>query len=516
MIESTANLFKSFSEELDPEKLQQKFLMALLRLQNVERGSIWIKKDDSYVCVEAVGIKGENIKGVSIDAGQKSIVGWVIENGKMTISDPIEDERHHKDLEEKLTVKSSLILCFPLFLRDKKVYGAVQIIDTTQDKHRLNLDGEYLSHIQDLVNIGSVSLSNAIIYSKQLKETQSLKHALAEIRSETTIIGQNLFFQNCLDLVRSYANTDFPVLISGESGTGKELVSRRIHQMSARKDKPFFIQNCSAIPETLLESELFGYKKGAFSGAVKDKVGLFEAADSGTVFLDEIGDMAVNLQARILRVIQNKEIKPLGETRVKHIDIRIISATNRDIKQMVADNEFRQDLFYRLSVLPMILPSLRERLDDIPLLLNHFLKREAVKLDVPVKKINSDAMQCLISYHWPGNIRELENLVRYLLVVTNEEYIRPKDLPIHLRTERQSFPSSLNHSTDENRNAEPMNNTPPSAEINFGTRTWLDVERDYVYYLLSKYNWNVTWAAKDSGVNRSTFASRMKRLGIRR
>jgi transcriptional regulator with GAF, ATPase, and Fis domain len=516
MIESTSNLFKSFSDELDPEKLQRKFLSALLQLQNVERGSIWIKRDGGYLCVEAVGTKSESIKGVNISAQQKSIVGWVIENGKMTIADPVEDDRHYKEVEEKIDVKSSLILCFPLFLRDKEVYGAVQIIDTTQDKNQLNLEGKYLSHIQDLVNIGSVSLSNAILYSKQLEETQNLKDVLEEIRSESVMVGHNHVFENCLELVRSYANTDFPVLISGESGTGKELVSRRIHQLSPRKDKPFFIQNCSAIPETLLESELFGYKKGAFSGAEKDKVGLFEAADGGTVFLDEIGDMAVNLQARILRVIQNREVKPLGETKVKYVDIRIISASNRDIKKMVADNEFRQDLFYRLSVLPLQLPPLRERLDDIPLLLSHFLKREALKLDVSVKKINSEAMQTLITYHWPGNIRELENLVRYLLVVTNEEHIKLGDLPVHFKPGQQEISNQITDTSHENVSSPNVSGNPQDLELNFGNRTWETVEKDYVHYLLKKYNWNVTWASRDSGVNRSTFASRMKRLGIRR
>ena len=199
--------------------------------------------------------------------------------------------------------------------------------------------------------------------------------------------------------------------------------------MSNRKDMPFLVQNCSAIPEFLLESELFGYKKGAFTGAAKDEVGLFEAADGGTVFLDEIGDMPLNMQARILRVIQHSEIKPLGETRVKKIDVRFVTATNKNIREEVAGNNFRQDLFYRLSVLPLHLPPLRERQEDIPLLVDYFIERETSKMGISGKKISANTMELLISYLWPGNIRELENLVKRLLVITDSEPITSQYLP---------------------------------------------------------------------------------------
>ncbi len=514
MFESAVNLFKSFSEELDPDRLQRKFLKSLLKLQKVERGSIWIKKDDRYLCIEAVGRYGENIKGVSISADHKSIVGWVIENGKMTMAEPKTDARHYKELEEKLAVKSSLILCFPLFLRSKEVYGAVQVIDTDPEKSRLNLDEEYLSYLQDLINIGSIALGNAVLYSKQLKETQNLRDTLNRIQEEEVIVGQCAALKKSLELAESYAKTDFPVLITGESGTGKELVSNKIHKLSDRKENPFLVQNCSTIPESLLESELFGYKKGAFSGASKDKPGLFEAAHGGTVFLDEIGDMPINLQAGILRVIQNMEIKPLGDTRIKNINIRVISATNRNIKNMVADNEFRQDLFYRLSVLPLHLPPLRERKEDIPLLFNHFIKRESVKLEIDIKSIRSDAMQFLLSYHWPGNIRELENLVRYLLVSTDSDYIELQDIPFNQERTEKSFPETTRMFEDREVSADQLE-LRETENIQFTDLSWEEVERGYALYLLKKNNWNVTNAAKDAKLNRSTFDSRIKRLGIK-
>ena len=495
--------------ELDPSALQKKFLNALLRIQNVRRGSIWMKKGAQYLCVEAAGTESENIKGVVLEAGQPSIVGWVIENGKMTVAETVSDRRHYRELEENFVVKSSQILCFPLFFLEKEVFGAVQVIDTTPDKTRLNLDMKYLEHLQNLVDICSIAMSNAIMYSKEKKRALDLKTALSRMTKDTQIIGQSREFHKSMELVKSYADTDFHVLITGESGTGKELVAEQLHKGSSRAKKPFLVQNCSAIPETLLESELFGYKKGAFTGATRDKVGLFEAANGGTVFLDEIGDMPMSTQAGLLRVLQKNEIKPLGETRVKHIDVRIVAATNKDIKQMILENQFRQDLFYRLSVLPVHLPPLRERREDIPLLVKHFLDTEAFKADIPSKKVVPETMQHLVAYDWPGNIRELENLIRYLMVTTPGEYIQPANLPDHIR--------ELSPDMADTRLPD-VGATVADNEflVDLPSMTWPGLERAYVKALMKKYNWNVTWAARASGVNRSTFASRMRKLDIRR
>lgn len=594
MIKSSFDLFKSFAGELDTRTLRKKFLLSLLKLQNVHRGSIWIKKNNSYHCIEAVGKESEAIIGIDINADQPSIVGWVIENGKRTVADTKSDIRHFKELEDNLAVKSSLILCFPLFLedntasskdktipsrnetpsskdkaisskdkkasllqKDKKVYGAVQIIDTTSEKSCVNLDENYLNYLQNLVDIGSVALSNAILYSRQVKETESLKVTLQQLQRDSTIIGHSKAFEQCINLARNYANSDLHVLITGESGTGKELIANEIHRSGPRSKKPFLVQNCSAIPETLLESELFGYKKGAFSGAVRDKKGLFEAAESGTVFLDEIGDMSLKIQAAILRVLQNNEIKPVGANRIIHVDVRIISATNRNIKNMIGENRFRQDMFYRLSVLPLELPPLRERREDIPLLIKYFLKQESLKTGIKEKKMKPNAMHRLITWSWPGNIRELENLIKYLMVVTDSDYIDTDAIPDHFfesfsqNQQNVSSPISEEKNRSEGKNRIPpirnkelmldtqssepsayqhrieldrvLNNALDSAEmnsrrnrINFGNLSWKEVEEHYIRSLLLKNNWNVTWAAKDAGVNRSTFASRMRRLKIRR
>ncbi len=505
MNRSNLELFK----ELNPETLQKKFLNSLLKIQNVQRGSIWIKKDNAYVCVEAAGTQSDRIKGVCLDITHPSIVGWVIENKKMTVAETKSDRRHYKEVEDHLAVKSSMILCFPLFFRDRDVYGAVQIIDTAPEKSSLNLDQGYLEQLQNLVDICSIALSNAVLYAAEKKKARNLMSVLKESRNENLIIGQAPVFKKCMDLVKSYAGTDFHVLITGESGTGKELAAEKIHKSSSRKDKPFLVQNCSSIPETLLESELFGYAKGAFTGAIRDKMGLFEAANGGIVFLDEIGDMPMSVQAGLLRVLQKNEIKPLGETSTRTIDIRIIAATNKNIKQMIAENSFRQDLFYRLSVLPVHLPALRDRREDIPLLIRHFLEKENLKAGLLEKKMSADAMQILVSYSWPGNIRELENLIRYLMVTTEDEWIKPLNIPLHVKTpdagmEPFGSPSSA------------VRNESGEGAGSLAGMTWPQLEKEYVTALLKKNNWNITWASKASGINRSTFASRMRKLKIKR
>ena len=498
-------------KELDPEQLQKKFLNALLRIQNVRRGSIWIKRGQTYVCVEAAGQESENIRGVSLDAGQPSIVGWVIENGKMTIAEAGSDRRHNRELEAHFAVKSSQILCFPLLVGDGEVFGAVQIIDTNPDQVRLNLEPSYLEHLQNLVGICSIAMGNALRYASERKKNRQLTSVLSRVKKEETIIGQSPGFHKSMELVKSYADTDFNVLITGESGTGKELVAERLHKDSSRVGQPFLAQNCSAIPETLLESELFGYKKGAFTGATRDRAGLFEAADGGTVFLDEIGDMPLSTQAGLLRVLQKNEIKPLGASRVLHINVRIIAATNKDLNRMIQENRFRQDLYYRLAVLPVHLPPLRDRKEDIPLLVNHFLDSESGKANASGKKMAPEAMQQLMAYAWPGNIRELENLVRYLMVTAPADFIGPADLPEHIRNNIAA--GLTEEKQDGSSTVSPHEN---GCLRDISAMTWPDLEKAYVNALMEKFNWNITWAARASGINRSTFASRMRKLDVRR
>ena len=492
------NFFKLLSGEISPQKLLLKFLLLLLELQNVERGSIWVRDGDDFICLEAVGAESEGIKGLRIPRSQDSIVGWVMQNGRTTTAEVGRDERHFKEAEAALSVKSSRILAYPLFLKDSSVYGVVEIIDTTSGGQSMNLSDDYLDFLQNLVDIGSIALSNSVEFSSQVYENRELKRTIEVMSGERIVAGPSVAFQKTLRHARGFARNDYPVLVTGESGTGKEVLAREVHRLSPRSAKPFLVQNCSAIPSTLLASELFGYRRGAFTGAYRDKQGLFEAAEGGTVFLDEIGDMSADLQAALLRVLQDNEIKPLGGNTVKRVDVRIISATNKDLRQAMDDGEFREDLYFRLNVLPVVVPPLRERVEDVPYLLTHFIRRESVLLGMDPKHVSPEALDILQSYPWPGNVREMENMVKLILVSGEGEVIQPGDLP----------PAVLD--------ADPAPYSDPAAEAVAAGGSWEDVEREYASQLLRKHHWIISRAAREAGLKRSTFDSRLKKLGIRK
>ena len=505
----TLPFYKALFEELDPARLQSLFLQTLLKIQNVERGSVWIRQGDRFVCVEAAGLQSDAVRGRVLSSEHPSVVRWVFEHAQQTIVEAGHDGRHFQEVEQLLDVKSRLILGFPLVLADGSVYGVVELIDTSAGGERLNLDSDYLELLHSVVDIGAIALSHALSFSEQAAENRRLRRQLEGARASTSIVGRSPAFQQALRSADNFSRADFPVLITGESGTGKELVAREIHRLSPRRDKPFSAQNCSAIPENLLESELFGYLKGAFTGASRDRKGLFEAADGGTVFLDEIGDMPVKLQARILRVLQEGEVKPLGSPQSREVDVRIISATHQDLGEGVRSRTFREDLFYRLNVLPLRLPPLRERRDDIPELLRYFSRREAVRMGIPPKTFGDDALAVLVAAPWPGNVRELENVVKYVLATVPGERVGPADLPPHLTTgEPLPRPAAAP--------GEITSAPPTSAERRpLADHSWEEMERAYVTELLHVWSDNVSQAARAAGLKRSTFDSRLKRLGVR-
>jgi two-component system response regulator HydG len=262
------------------------------------------------------------------------------------------------------------------------------------------------------------------VFLKQ--ENAVLKRDLHKSFSLDSIIGKSPAITSVFELIKVVASATANVLITGESGTGKELVARALHNAGPRKNKHFVPINCTAMPEQLLESELFGHVKGSFTGAFSDKKGLFEEANGGTLFLDEIGDMSLQLQAKILRVLQDKEIRPVGGTTLKSVDVRIIAATHRDLKIMVKDGKFRDDLFYRLDVVPIRVPPLRERMEDIPLLVESFIKKFAARNDSKVRSVAPEAMSLLMAHPWPGNVRELENVIERAIVLSPGEVIEKK------------------------------------------------------------------------------------------
>lgn len=275
----------------------------------------------------------------------------------------------------------------------------------------------------------SVTVDRALEFHHLKRENTILREGLRQAHSFAGIIGKSPSMQEVFDLIKRVAPASANVLITGESGTGKERVARAIHDLGPRAKKPFVAINCTAIPDTLLESELFGHAKGSFTGAIQRKRGLFEEADGGTIFLDEIGDMAMNLQAKLLRVIQDKKIRAVGENVDRPIDVRIVAATHKDLKLAIKNGTFREDLYYRLAVIPIVLPPLRHRREDIPLLAEHFLRKYAAENGSPVRGFTKEAMAKMMSFPWEGNVRELENLVERGVVLAKGEWIEASDLP---------------------------------------------------------------------------------------
>jgi len=342
-----------------------------------------------------------------------------------------------------------------------------------------------------------VSVNTAILYDEKgeiiggvetfrdMSEIVRLRNEVRHRFSFGNIIGKSDCMQIIYDKLEVISVTDSNVLIEGETGTGKDLIARTIHYNSMRKDKPFVKINCAAIPENLLESELFGYKKGAFTGAVMDKMGKFEAADGGTIFLDEIGDMPLSLQAKILRVIEEKEFERLGEVKSRKVDVRVIAATNRPLKELVEQGKFRMDLYYRLNVVRIKLPALRERAEDIPLLLDHFIEVFNKKFNKRVKGVEQRVMDFLLDYSWPGNVRELENVIEHAMIHARGELIRFDNLPDYLFEECESGAVSLE-----------------------------DIEREHILRVLKSVNNNRTRASKILGISRSTLWRKLKELNI--
>jgi DNA-binding NtrC family response regulator len=274
-----------------------------------------------------------------------------------------------------------------------------------------------------------LTIQRALDHQSDRREIRNLRQIVKEKYRFENIIGTSERMQEVYNLIAKVADTDSTILIQGESGTGKELVARALHFNSVRQHQPFVAINCSALPENLLESELFGHKKGAFTGAVNDKMGLFEEAEMGTIFLDEVNSMALSLQTKLLRVLQERQIRRVGDTKSIPINVRVLAATNEPLLDKTKNGQFREDLYYRLCVIPIEMPALRERVDDIPLLVSHFLQKNAAQTGTESKKIDQKAIDSLQAYRWPGNVRELENAIERACALCDEGVIQPQDLP---------------------------------------------------------------------------------------
>ncbi len=340
----------------------------------------------------------------------------------------------------------------------------------------------------------------ALEHRRLQQENLHLKKQLYRRFGFTNIIGASEAIQEVFEMVRKVADTDSTVLVLGESGTGKELIARALHYNSSRRQGPLIPVNCAAIPEELLESELFGHERGAFTHAVRTRIGRFEQANGGTIFLDEIADMSPTLQVKILRVLQDRAFERIGGVKTIRVDIRVLAATNRDLEAMVREGRFREDLYYRLNVIPLRIPPLRARPTDIPLLAAHFLAEFSRRKKLPVKRLSPEALDLLLAYPWPGNVRELENLMERLVILTESEVIRAADLP-------ERFHPSPPLATLSPPPEFPVQGLPLTTAVQ-------DFERRLILKALEKSNWVKSRAARLLRVNRTTLIEKMKKQKI--
>ena len=342
-----------------------------------------------------------------------------------------------------------------------------------------------------------IALSKTLDVAALKRENRNLREVVAERFSFGSMIAESRAMHHAIEVASRVAQTDATVLLEGESGTGKELLAKAIHFHSHRKGRPLVIVNCAAIPETLLESELFGHRRGSFTGATTDKVGKFEAANEGTIFLDEIGDLPLMMQAKILRVLQNREVDKVGDLHPAKVDVRVVAATNRDIETMVKDGTFREDLYYRLAVVAIRMPPLRERAEDIPRLVDHFVAKHREHLERMKIVVSQDVYSAFNLYPWPGNIRELENIVQRALVLDRDDIIGMDDLPDRLRSREPRVARLRMELPDDGVSLE-------------------DVERELLIAALVKHDWNQTKAAAYLDISRSALIYRMQKFALER
>ncbi len=477
---------KRLGYEDDIEKFLEIAIYETSDILEAERSSLFLVDFERKEIWSKIAQDAE-ISEIRVPRG-KGIVGWVIENGKLlNVENVYEDKRFNPEIDRLTGYRTKNILCAPIFSRDGKVIGAVEALNKKNGSF-MKEDEEYITILSSQI---AVALENLRLREELIKENIILKRELQE-KMEDMFIGEDHQISNILNTVKKVANSTVSVLIRGESGVGKELIAKKIHELSERNRRTFVKVSCAAIPETLLESELFGYEKGAFTGAYSTKKGLLELADGGTIFFDEIGDISPAIQAKLLRVLQEKEFLRLGGTKEIKVDVRIVSATNKNLEEAIREGKFREDLFYRLNVITIFIPPLRERKGDIPLLVHHFIKKYNKLMNRKFENIEEEALKVLINYEWPGNVRELENVIERAIVLGEEPIIRKEDILLTPDTQMKLFQSPVSSL---------------KSSIHF-------IEKKAIEDALERVGFNISKAADLLGIKRTTFYYKMKKYGI--
>ena len=470
----------------DLDKLLELIIASAARVMHAKAASLLLvdHKTNTLFFQVATGEKKKEVKEYRVKMGQ-GIAGHVAKTGKaLLIADVRNDSRWYKEISESIGFETQSIACVPLKL-DDEIIGVVQIIDKE--------DGQAIQEaemplLDEFAALAALAIGHAQNIQEVKRENQDLKQ---ELISKHQLIGKSPALEKVISDGLKVANSKASALILGESGTGKELLARLIHRAGPRKNKPLVVLNCAAMPETLLEDELFGHEKGAFTGAVNRKIGKFELAHEGTLFLDEIGEMTPGMQAKLLRVLQEGNFYRVGGNIPISVNVRVLSATNKKLDQEVSEGRFREDLYYRLNVVQINMPTLRERSEDIPLLAEHFLSIFKEETVIPALTISKAAMEKMVQYDWPGNIRELRNAIERAVVMGNGKEILPEDLPI--ATVRATYPGlqmglTLEEALNQFKKEFIILNLKHTGGNRSKAAKIMEIQRTYLSRLISKYD----------------------------
>ena len=497
LIGSALNLDKALSETL-----------AILHdTLQMERATLVLMNDTGHLVIRAsYGLTNEErLRGIySVDEG---VIGKVFRSGFPFVVPDVHSEPlflNRTGSRTKLPKGEISFIGVPVKLLEKPV-GVLTVDRLFDTEISFEEDIRFLTVVAMLIG-QFLNLHEAIVSKEKdlIEENISLKAELRNKFSRHNIIGQSKIMQEVFTQIDKVAPSSATTLLLGESGTGKELVARAIHQASMRTEGPFIKVNCAALPETLLESELFGHEKGAFTNAMSVKKGRFELADGGTLFLDEIGELALTLQTKLLRVLQEKQFERLGGTITLSVDVRVIAATNRSLERAVVEKTFREDLFYRLNVVPLVMPPLRERREDIPLLLEYFLKESNVNNEREVR-ISKPVMEFMMKYNWPGNVRELQNLVERLVIMADNKAVKMGDLPSYMLTESEE---------EIHVKSKPESEGSLSGKIARRSRSLKDLEKDEIEAALKRHGWVQARAARELGLTQRQIGYKIKKYGL--
>ena len=526
-IEQFINIMTSISTERDLYGVLSAVLSGARNITNVDAGIIYLLDESKrFLAVETAQFNNEETKRsfqnvpLYID-GKRNMTNLVSYTAFVAEPQKLEDIYRYsgfdaaqfKDYDVANNYRTESVATFPLRNHEDITVGVLALINAKDvDGEIVKLDDELANIANAFASQAAIAIDNVQLISKNahligmldstnkalIEENRELRESIRSNYDFSKIIGESKAMQKVFTLLEKVIDSDATVLVQGETGTGKEMIAQTLHYNSKRKDKQFIAQNCAALPENLLESELFGYKKGAFSGADKDKKGLIELAHGGTLFLDEIGDMPMGLQVKLLRVLQDKEIRPLGSEESRKINVRVVAATHADLKEKIEAGEFREDLFYRLNVFPVTMPPLRDRRDDIPLLLKHFLDNLSEQYNKEILGIAPSTMNILYEYDYPGNVRDLKNIVeRSVLMCESGGHVMPEHLPEELGV---AIPSS-----DED------------IQINLSGTLRETVEKYEAKVLekkLEECGWNQSQAARELEIGRRTLIDKINRYGI--